>query len=407
MAQALSQDLASQFRQFITAGRWEVGSQLPPLRQLAEDQGVSVNTARAAMQELAEDSLIDWRHGRRGVVTALPAKETSNPRRGRPKHIGLLGLTARHNHSAMPDSWVSHIAVAVENVLVQNSDAYLTRLGPRTAVREQRAEEVIEQIAQFGDSLTGVVIFAAKNLYIHQVFDALDQRAIPWVAIDRPDRKMMHNFVAPDYLDQGRMIGDLFARRSHQRVWIVAPDPNLNVGWADNIAGVYQGFIQAGQSTDGLRHIKAEDISESAGFKATLWALEETKLKPQAIYATGDYLAIGAIRALRQMGLNVPEDVEVIGGTGLDFSIHTHPALSVLAQPMEQIGRQAAQMLLSMQQSGKNRCVGTKVASEIIFRGSTAPGDEISEFIKNCEQELYQPEQKDTENIDESLLAVA
>lgn len=70
--------------------------------------------------------------------------------------------------------------------------------------------------------------------------------------------------------------------------------------------------------------------------------------RPDAIFVGGDQEAIRVIKVLNDMGLNVPDDVSVMGYDNLDISTHTHPPLTTVNQPIYEIGREAAKLLLNM-----------------------------------------------------------
>ena len=67
-----------------------------------------------------------------------------------------------------------------------------------------------------------------------------------------------------------------------------------------------------------------------------------------ALFAIADSMAIGAMRALRDAGRAVPEDCSVIAIDGLELSAYIEPPLTTLCQPMEEMGRRSAQILLGM-----------------------------------------------------------
>ena len=67
-----------------------------------------------------------------------------------------------------------------------------------------------------------------------------------------------------------------------------------------------------------------------------------------ALFAIADSMAIGAMRALRDAGRRVPEDCSVIAIDGLELSAYIEPPLTTLCQPMEEMGRRSAQILLGM-----------------------------------------------------------
>ncbi|MDP9833538.1 LacI family DNA-binding transcriptional regulator [Gleimia europaea] len=64
-----------------------------------------------------------------------------------------------------------------------------------------------------------------------------------------------------------------------------------------------------------------------------------------AVFCASDQLAIGAIRALREIGRKVPEDISIVGYDDIDIATDLTPALSTIRQPMEQIGRTSVDLL--------------------------------------------------------------
>ena len=76
-----------------------------------------------------------------------------------------------------------------------------------------------------------------------------------------------------------------------------------------------------------------------------------------ALFAIADSMAIGAMRALLDAGRAVPKDCSVIAIDGLELSAYIEPPLTTLCQPMEEMGRRSAQILLGMvQRKGSHAC---------------------------------------------------
>lgn len=93
------------------------------------------------------------------------------------------------------------------------------------------------------------------------------------------------------------------------------------------------------------------------------------KDRPTAVFAVSDMLAIGALKEINNHGLNVPDDIAIVGFDKIDFSNMTHPTLTTVAQPMHQMGTIAAKMLI-------NKIQGEEVESillnyELVIREST------------------------------------
>jgi LacI family transcriptional regulator len=92
-----------------------------------------------------------------------------------------------------------------------------------------------------------------------------------------------------------------------------------------------------------------------------------------ALFAFNDIAAIGAIRAIHECGLRVPEDVSVIGFDDIDSAAYQNPGLTTVRQPLLEMGRMAAQMVLA-QIAGTAKPAGGEVIvePELIVRGTTA-----------------------------------
>ena len=72
-----------------------------------------------------------------------------------------------------------------------------------------------------------------------------------------------------------------------------------------------------------------------------------------AVFAISDNMAMGAMKALRDCGKKVPEDVSVIAIDGIEASEYMNPVLSTLCQPMEKMGTEAVKLLVDIV-NGKN-----------------------------------------------------
>ncbi|MEF1187605.1 substrate-binding domain-containing protein, partial [Vibrio sinaloensis] len=89
------------------------------------------------------------------------------------------------------------------------------------------------------------------------------------------------------------------------------------------------------------------DFSAETGYKKTI-ELIESKTHFSAIFSANDQTAYGAIKALTDRGLRVPEDVSVIGFDDLPVSQYFTPALTTLRQPIEEIGTLCAKSMLNL-----------------------------------------------------------
>jgi DNA-binding LacI/PurR family transcriptional regulator len=92
-----------------------------------------------------------------------------------------------------------------------------------------------------------------------------------------------------------------------------------------------------------------------------------------ALVSFNDLTAIGAMRALREAGLRVPEDVSVIGFDDIEAAAFHNPSLTTIRQPMHEMGRTAAKILIERLEGKKTHPEEIALAPELVVRESTQP----------------------------------
>ncbi|WP_262397604.1 LacI family DNA-binding transcriptional regulator [Zongyangia hominis] len=134
-----------------------------------------------------------------------------------------------------------------------------------------------------------------------------------------------------------------------------------------------EGYLQAlgeyGIHYDERLH-KNCNFTYKGGYEAAGSLLRETDVT--AIFAISDVMAIGAMKAALEMGKKIPEEVAILGFDGLDITAYTHPGISTVRQPSEQMALEAVTTVLDIieQKSGHRHSV---YPCQIIERGSTHP----------------------------------
>ena len=114
-------------------------------------------------------------------------------------------------------------------------------------------------------------------------------------------------------------------------------------------------------------------FNQENGYKKTLEILKLIP-RPSAIFAANNFIAIGAMKALRAAGQRVPEDISLVACDDLPEAMTIDPILTVVAQPAYQMGYQAAQLLLSRMKSAPDSSrQELLLPTEIILRRSNAP----------------------------------
>jgi len=126
-----------------------------------------------------------------------------------------------------------------------------------------------------------------------------------------------------------------------------------------------KGFVDRARNRGAqIRMAMAKSLNEEGGFSATCELISSVD-RPRAIFAVNDYMAIGALHALHSNGVRVPEEIAVIGFDDIPVASLAYPSLTTVSQPQVEIGRCAAQCLLSRLVDGKG---GPGTAHELAFK---------------------------------------
>ena len=155
----------------------------------------------------------------------------------------------------------------------------------------------------------------------------------------------------------------------HRRLAMVT-GPMIEDCSQDRCNGFNSAMTAAGFEVDPTLVIEG-DWSATSGHNA-LMQLAETALIPTAIFAQNDRMAIGVIRAARQLGILVPEQLSVIGVDDMPLASYFDPPLTTMHQDTLEIGRAASRLLVRCVE--KQDCVrqNLRLPSSLIVRSSTA-----------------------------------
>lgn len=105
-------------------------------------------------------------------------------------------------------------------------------------------------------------------------------------------------------------------------------------------------------------------------------ALTDRKDLPTALFAESDYLALGAMRILQKMGINVPGDISIIGFDNIPITSIMTPALTTVSVPWQDMADMAVDALIRRMDSGKKMSIKSRIGVELVIRDSCRLLDE-------------------------------
>ncbi|WP_243371961.1 LacI family DNA-binding transcriptional regulator [Microvirga solisilvae] len=171
------------------------------------------------------------------------------------------------------------------------------------------------------------------------------EAGLPMVAMCAAiDDDKIPNVVVQDR-EASRAAVEYLVQLGHRRLGYIAGPPS-NIIAAERLAGFLEGIAEAGLSEKDF--VKWDGRFVFSAGVAAAEAFLKLKDRPTGVYATSDESAIGFIKVVRAAGVRVPEDVSVIGFDGIEFADYVEPTLTTFRQPLHDLGRKGAAVLLKM-----------------------------------------------------------
>lgn len=156
-------------------------------------------------------------------------------------------------------------------------------------------------------------------------------------------------------------------RLGHRHIAHITASPN-QIPYQDRLNS-YREILQEHKIKVDEELISFGEPSIRGGYDQ-MWNLLAKQKEITAVFAAGDTMAIGAIKALKDQGIKVPEDCAVVGFDDIDLSQFWSPALTTVRQPTEMIGRTAFQKLFALMQNEPTSNVHEILPYELVIRES-------------------------------------
>ncbi|AUD65336.1 hypothetical protein BK011_06410 [Tenericutes bacterium MZ-XQ] len=134
----------------------------------------------------------------------------------------------------------------------------------------------------------------------------------------------------------------------------------------------YQKLVQTYQMENVADITYAESFGFTSGYNAAQELIKSTKNRPECILVASDDIALGVLKGLKDLGINIPEDISVIGFDDIAFAKHFTPSLTTIRQDRKELGERAAKLLLELIENPDEEIEEVvKLPVELIVREST------------------------------------
>lgn len=301
------------------------------IADVARHAGVSVATVSHVMNQTRHvgPETAERVHAAIAALRYSPNSLARSLRRGETKTIGLL----------LPDNsnpFFASVARQIEDagflagytVILCNSDG--------SAEKEERYLSVL--IAKQIDGL----IFAGSSDRA-RVFSRLSKTNVPAVLLDREIQSLNMDSVLVDHDHGGYLAGQYLIKLGHRTFGVIG-GPRDSSSSPARLLGFTRALREAGLDLPAARVVDSD--YQFAGGRLAMERLMAQAPEITAVFACNDLMAMGALTALRSRGLQVPEDMSMIGFDDIPYAVTTWPPLTTVAQPVEKIGTSAVSLLL-------------------------------------------------------------
>ncbi|XVV01979.1 LacI family DNA-binding transcriptional regulator [Actinosynnema sp. CA-248983] len=198
----------------------------------------------------------------------------------------------------------------------------------------------------------------------------LRDRKFPFVVVD-PRTELPRDVAAVSaaHFAGARKLVAHLVELGHRRIGVLGGPRDWLAGDSRS-AGYAAALADVGvlPSPELVRHV--DEPTEENGYRAARDVLDE---RPTALVAFNDKMAVGALRAARERGLDVPGDVSIAGFDDLDLSRATTPGLTTVRQPVREMGRLAVTLLMRLLDRHEVEALHVELATELVVRASTGP----------------------------------
>lgn len=185
----------------------------------------------------------------------------------------------------------------------------------------------------------------------------------PFIVIDQKRIQGFSDSVVSDDFEGGRLAAEHLIGLGHKRLAIVMP-----VDGAENLQNRLRGFKKACENQAVTITILDASMSKAGGQGA---AAQLVETNATGVFAINDETAFGLYRGLADLGKKIPEDYSIVGYDNVEMCEYVAPRLTTIAQPIEDLGEAAAQLLMERIKDSDKEAEAIQLPVKLIDRCST------------------------------------
>lgn len=327
----------------------------PTIVDVARESGVSYSTVSRALNgyEFVKPATRDKVMRAAQKLGYVPNQQARSLAGGRSNLIGILV-------PGLDNGYITEIIRGIDEELANSGYNLILYTTHRHHGRESTYVATIMNGA--ADGLMLIVPFISDDYT-----KALREQNFPFVLIDQSDTTGKSSIVNATNWQGAYDATKYLIELGHERIGFITGLMELTSA-VDRLAG-YKAALADHHIPLQDEWIVQGDFWERGGYLATQTLLD-LPTPPTAIFASNDLLAFGAMDAVRQHGLSIPDDISLVGFDDIPQASLVYPTLTTVRQPLDKMGRLAVKMLLEHISSPEYSPYTATLATELIIRDS-------------------------------------
>lgn len=315
----MEDNLESQVRN----GLLPVDGRIPSENELSRKYKISRMSARQAVTNLVGRNLLYRVPGKGTFVAAAKENEKSS----------IIGLVL--NNVANP--FFAQLTKTIQKKAAE-SGYDVIYYANNNLLEESRAIDMLVK-----RKIAGAVFVPSQDDGEADLVAKLDAEKIPFVYLNRILKKPETDYVISDNPDGAAQAMEYLFSLGHKRIGFVAANPYTSAV-SERMDG-YNSFMKKRNLSEYASVQISSFLNDKGGYDAGQ-AILAFRRRPTAIFCANDITAVGVMKAARELKINVPDELSVIGYDDIEIAGHLSPALTTISQPLEEMAEQAIDILI-------------------------------------------------------------
>jgi DNA-binding LacI/PurR family transcriptional regulator len=262
------------------------------------------------------------------------------------------------------NSFFTAVVRGIEHVLEGETFTFLLGNSDGRADRERIYLETLRS-----EGAAGFIIVPTQR--DPRMYRELQAAGVPIVTLDRAAPGLSADYVTVTNQEGARGAVHHLIALGHRGIAYAGGPPDLNVA-RERLAGYEQALHEAGLTVDRSR-VCPGDFQQAGGLTAAKTLLDLSP-PPTAIFVANNLMTLGVYQALHERGLQIPEQVAVVGFDDMPWATALRPPLTAVAQPTFELGATAARLLLARLRDPQRPFRRVVLETQLVIRGSCGAG---------------------------------